>query len=209
LINLEKWREVDMNGISIGKRFAIVATVVLGPIIMAHPASAKDKHSVTPVEEPVVVDADGDKLGSLLGLNGPLALVLVGVQRGLFSLYVSKSSIIATGSPLLFTTNDCTGIPYVQVQAIGIVTQSTLAPPGNSLYVGDPSATPQIITPLSLLQPAFPGGPAASCQSTTPPPPPPGVPPPPGPPQLSAVRALRLVDLNTVFSAPFSIRPWH
>jgi hypothetical protein len=179
--------------------FIALIGMVIGPVDL----SAKQKQAAIPVEQPVVVDADGDTLGSVIGLSGSSATVLVSLQGRLFSLYVSKDSLIGTGGPLFFTTNDCTGTPYIPVQLAALVTTSTIARPGSSLYVENPSSIPQLITALSILL----GGPQAVCQST-PPPPPPGVPP-PGPPQLSAISAIRLVDLNGVFTAPFTIRSGH
>jgi hypothetical protein len=193
--------------INFAKSPAMFATLAFGFIIVTQNLPAKDKQAVTPLEQAVIVDADGDKVGSVLGLNGPMAVVLIQFQGRLFSLNVSKNGLSPTGNPVFFTTNNCTGTPYVIVQAPGLVTLSTIAPPGNSLYGNDPNGIPQIITALSLLLPSVPGGQPASCQSTTPPPPP-GVPP-PSPPQILAVPALRLVDLNTVFTAPFSIRTAH
>ncbi len=181
--------------------------VACGLMLLAQNLAAKDKGAVTPLEQAVIVDADGDRLGSVLGLNGPMALTLIQFQGRLFSINVSKNGLLGTGSPVLFTTANCTGTAYVSVGTSGLVTLSTIAPPGNSLYAEDPNGIPQVITPLSLLVPSGPGGQPGSCQSTTPPPPP-GVPP-PSPPQILAVPAVRLIDLNTVFTAPFSIRTAH
>lgn len=198
-----------MKIISVRKPFVILAMLAFGLVLVTQKSPAKDKQSVKPVEQPVVVDADGDELGSVLGLNGPTAVVLIDFEGRLFSLNVLKDRLFGTQGPLFFTTNNCTGTPYIPVLPTALVTLSTIAPPGNSLYAENPNSIPLIITALSVLQPSFPGGPPASCQPTTPPPPPPGVPPPPGPPQIFAIAALRLVDLDTVFTAPFSIRAGH
>src|SRR5262249_9628439 len=133
------------------------------------------------------------------------ATVLVEVAARLVSLNVTPNQLVGTGGPLFFTTNNCTGTPYTPAQPPGLVATSTLAGPGNSLYVATPNAIPQLITALSTLPPTPPGVPPI-CLPTVPPPPPPPAPPPPGPPQVFAVPALRLIDLNAVFTAPFSIR---
>jgi hypothetical protein len=180
-----------------------LATLAFGVILLTQTSPA-DNQSVRPVEQPVVVEAHGAPLGGVVALNGPTAMVLINVGGGLFSLNVLQDQLLGTGGPLYFTTNDCTGTPYITFQQPGLSTPSVLAAPGNSLYAAVPSATPRPILALSVLLPSIPGGPPLSCQSTTPPPPP-GAPPPP-PPQVFAIAASRLVDLNTVFTPPFSIR---
>jgi hypothetical protein len=150
--------------------------------------------SVKPVERPVVTDAHGAMLGSVVAINGPTAMVLIDLGGRPFSLNVLPTQLLGTGGPLYFTTTNCTGIPYITFQPPGLSTPSVLAAPSNSLYAAVPNAIPLLITALSVQLPAMPGGPP-SCQSTPPP-----------PPQVFAVAAMRLVDLNTVFTPPFSIR---
>lgn len=188
-----------------------LAALAFGVILLTQTARANDNQSVRPVEQPIVVDAHGFPLGGVVGLNDPTATVLInvggGVGGGVFSLNVLPSQLLGTGGSLYFTTANCTGTPYITFQPPALATPSVLAAPGNSLYAAVPNATPLQITALSVLLPSIPGGPPASCQSTTPPPPvgvPP--PPPPTPPQVFAIAAVSLVDLNTVFTPPFSIR---
>jgi len=196
------------NRNSIFKLYSRVATLAFGVILLTQTSPANDNQSVRPVEQPVrpveqpiVVAAHGDTLGSVVALNGPTAMVLIDVGGRLFSLNVVPDQLLGTGGSLYFTTNNCTGTFYISFQPPGLSTPSILAAPGNSLYAADPNATPLLITALSVLLPSIPGGPA-SCQPS-PPPPPPGAPP---PLQVFAVAALRLVDLNTAFTPPFSIR---
>ena len=192
------------NRNSIFRLYSRSATLAFGVILLTQTSPANDNQSVRPVEQPVVVDAHGGPLGGVVALNGPAAMVLIVVGGGPFSLNVLPGQLLGTGGSLYFTSNNCTGTPYISFQPPGLSTPSVLAAPGNSLYAAAPNATPLSITALSLLLPSIPGGPSASCQSTTPPPPP-GVPPLP-PPQVFAVAAVRLVDLSTVFTPPFSIR---
>lgn len=185
-----------------------VLGLALGSLLITNKSSAEDKESVRPVDQAVVVDVHGHKLGNVVNVNGPLAMVLVEAAGHLVSLNVTPNQLLGTGGPLFFTTNNCTGTPYVAAQPPALVAVSTLAAPGNSVYVQTPNAIPQLITALSTLPPAPPGVPPI-CLSTVPPPPPPPAPPPPAPPQVFAVPARRLVDLNTVFTAPFRIRADH
>jgi hypothetical protein len=194
------------NKSSIFKSYSKLATLAFGVILLTQTSPAKDNQSVRPVQQPVVVDADGDTVGGVVGLNGPVATVLINFGGGLFSLTVLPSQLLGTGGPLYFTTPNCMGTPYITFQPPGLSTPSVLAAPGNSLYAAVTNATPLLILALSVLAPSIPGGPPSSCQSLTPPPPPPPAPPPPPPPQVFAIAAMRLVDLNTVFTAPFSIR---
>jgi len=179
--------------------------IALATVLVSAKSSAADKDSVKPAEQAVVVDALEHRLGSIIGLNGPLATILIEIGGSVVSLNVAPNQLLGTSGPLYFITKDCTGTPYVPALPPALVASSTLAGPGNSLYVGKPNAIPQLITALSTLPPAPPGVPPI-CLSTTPPPPPPPAPPPPGPPQVFAVPALRLVDLNGIFMAPFRIR---
>ena len=192
----------NRNGIS--KLYSKLATLAFGVIFLTQTSPASDNQSVRPLEQPAVVDAHGDTLGSVIALSGPAATVLIDVGGRLFTLNVLPGQLQGTGGSLYFTTNNCTGTPYISFQPPGLSTPSILAAPGNSLYAAVPNATPLLITALSLLLPSIPGGPPSSCQSTTPPPPP-GAPP-LLPPQVFAVAALRLVDLSIAFTPPFRIR---
>ena len=192
------------NRDSIFKVHSRLATLAFGVILLMQTSTANDNQSVRPVEQPVVVDAHGNTLGGVVALNGPAATVLIDVGGSLFSLNVLPNQLLGTGGSLYFTTNNCMGTPYISFQPPGLSTASILAAPGNSLYAAVPNPTPLSITALSMLLPAIPGGPPVSCQSTTPPPAP-GAPP-ILPPQVFAVAALRLVDLNTAFTPTFRIR---
>jgi len=186
------------NKRSICRSYLRLATLAFGVILLTQTSPAKDKQSVKPVQQPVVVDADGDTVGGVVALNGPAATVLINVGGALFSLTVLPNQLFGTGGLVYFTTMNCTGTPYITPQPPGLSTQSVLGGPGNSLYAPVPNAIPLTITPLSVLFPSVPGG----LPNCAPPPPPP----PPSPPQVFAVAAMPLVDLNTVFTAPFSIR---
>jgi hypothetical protein len=189
------------NKSSIFKLYSRSATLAFGVILLTQTSPADDNQSVRAVEQPVVVEAHGAPLGGIVALNGPAATVLINVGGGLFSLNVLPNQLLGTGGPLYFTSNNCAGTPYITFQQPGLSTPSVLAAPGNSLYAAVPNAFPSPITPLSLLLPSIPGGPPATCVPILPPPPPT-----PPPPPVFAVPALRLVDLNTVFTPPFSIR---
>jgi hypothetical protein len=192
------------NRNSIFKLYSRLATLAFGVILLTQTSPALDNQSVRPVEQPVVVDAHGGPLGSVVALNGPAATVLIDVGGGVFSLNVLPTQLQGTGGSLYFTTSNCTGTPYIMFQPPALSTPSVLAAPGNSLYTAVPNATPLPITALSTLPPSIPGGPPSSC-FTFPTTAPPGAPPPPPPPQVFAIAAFRLVDLNTVFAPPFRI----
>jgi hypothetical protein len=178
---------------SIFKLYSRSATLAFGVILITQTSPADDNQSVKPVEQPVVVAAHGRPLGGVVALNGPAATVLINVGGGLFSLNVLPDQLLGTGGPLYFTTNNCTGTPYISFQPPGLSTPSVLAAPGNSLYAAVPNAIPLSITPLSVLLPSIPGGPPVPCAPIPPPP-------------IFAIAAMRLVDLSTVFTPPFSIR---
>jgi hypothetical protein len=194
-----------MSMSSICKLYSRLATLACGVILLTQASSGNDNQSVRPVEQPAVVDAHGDPLGGVVALNGPAATVLIDVGGGVFSLNVLPTQLQGTGGALFFITPNCTGTPYIMFQPPALSTPSVLAAPGNSLYTAVPNATPLPITALSTLPPSIPGGPPLSC-FTFPTTAPPGAPPPPPPPQVFAIAAMRVVDLNTVFTPPFRIR---
>ena len=114
-----------------------------------------DNINVRSVDNPVVVDAQGDRLGGVVSLNGPVATVLMQVAGHIVSVQAMKSQLLATGSPLYFTTNNCTGTPLVQASAPGVVELSTLAAPGTSVWVGVQNAAPTLVTVAELLKVTF------------------------------------------------------
>jgi hypothetical protein len=189
------------------KLYSRLAAIAFGVILLTQTSPALDNQSVRPVEQPVVVDAHGDPLGSVVAINGPAATVLINAGGGVFSLNVLPTQLQGAGGSLYFITPNCTGTPYIMFQPPSLSTPSVLAAPGNSLYTAVPNATPLPITALSTLPPSIPGGPSSSC-FTFPTTAPPGAPPPPPPPQVFAIAAMRLVDLNAVFTPPFSIRSY-
>jgi hypothetical protein len=133
-------------------------TLAFGVILLTQTLLAYDNQSVRPVEQPVVVDAHGDAVGGVVGLNGPAATVLMDLGGGVFSLNVLPSQLLGTGGPLYFTTSNCTGTAYITFQPPALATPSVLAAPGNSLYAAIPNATPLQITALSQLLPSIPRG---------------------------------------------------
>jgi hypothetical protein len=190
---------------SIFKVYSRLGTLAFGVILLTQTSPASDNESVKPVQQPVVVDARGGPIGGVVALNGPATTVLIDVGGRPFNLNVLPEQLVGTGGPLYFTMSNCAGTSYITFQPPGLSTPSVLAGPGNSLYAAVLNATPLPITALSTLPPSSPGGPLSICFNypTTAPP---GAPPPPPLPQVFAIAALPLVDLNTVFTPPFSIR---
>ena len=141
-----------------------------------------------------VVDANGKKVGSVIapdtvGTDG----VALQVDGHIFRLSFTRTTIQApTTLNIYFESPDCTGTPYLSARDInfdGLIPESVIDPPGQTIYVADPTDTP---TPR-WIQSQF-GMTTACVQSPTV-----GF-------QSTAVRALPLLDLATnPFTPPFRV----
>jgi hypothetical protein len=138
---------------------------------------------------PQLTDATGRLVGRPLLATPTIALVWVDVGGRLFLLSAVAAGFVAQDS-VYHLSSDCTGDPYIAVFPDPPIPPAepnyAVAYPGATLYVPDPAATPAVVPGTGTVR-----APSGACQ-------------PPAPfPALPLQRALPLVNLGTLFAAPF------
>ena len=103
-----------------------------------------------------------------------------------FQVSVNHLDGFTLGGTLHFTSNDCSGIPYLEVVS-RLFSSAAVAAPNQTLYATDSNDTPQNLTIFSTLT-------NGDCDV-------------PGGTDTLVREALPLVDLSTVFTPPFSLQP--
>ena len=176
------------------RTLCIMLLVMLGLITQLEPAA-----SLKSPKGFVVVDSTGKTIGPVLSVDETLRYAVVAfTANGLtFALRVDSGVPPATGftgnlDSLLFESADCTGTPYMDVRRLDTLLADVVVEiPGRTLYRQDDTAA-HIFT-NSLLG----GGDAGPGECST-------------FPQtrefLGAV-AIPVVDLSTLFTPPFHVRP--
>src|SRR5262249_9720168 len=118
-------------------------------------------------KEVTVVDATGAVVGEFVGVSSTLGSVqvalriddqvfLVEIVRPLIPGAVEFFSVSKSGPPLfhgflLFESTDCSGTPFVTL-GFSILPVIAVGSPGQTVYLGDETATPQTRTVRSTLQ---------------------------------------------------------
>lgn len=139
----------------------------------------------------MVVDSGGTVVGNVIGLTfdgSQRVLPEVVLQRNgrLVGLLVYPDRFEGSGASLAYESLDCTGQAWLNGPFATPILPGTIEGPGQTLYVPDPSATPGLVTAQSLLQ----LGTCFTFQFD----------------YLSAVPAIPLVDLDTLYTPPFSLK---
>jgi hypothetical protein len=139
----------------------------------------------------MVVDSAGSVVGSVTGFtfDGPqrvLPNVVLQKDGLLVGLMVGPGGIEASGGSLAFDQAGCQGKAYLYAPFATLILPGTIEGPGQTLYVPDPSATPGLVTAQSQLL----TGTCYTYQFDLP----------------SAVPAIPLVDLDTLYTPPFSLK---
>ncbi|MBI3030257.1 MAG: hypothetical protein HYY64_12165 [Candidatus Rokubacteria bacterium] len=140
-----------------------------------------------------VVDSVGTQIGGVVGLTFDgsqrvLANVVLQQDGRMIALIVYPDHFEGTGPSLSYESTDCTGTPLFDGDFNTMILPGTIEGPGSTVYVPDTSTPPQALTAKSLLQLGMcfpvPGGF--------------GLP--------SAIPAVPLVDLDTLYTPPFSLQ---
>jgi len=139
----------------------------------------------------MIVDSVGTVVGSVTGFtfDGPQRILpnVVFQKDGLLvGLMVGPGGLEGSGGSLVFDQAGCQGKAYLSGPFATLVLPGTIEGPGQTLYVPDPSAPAGLVTARSLLQ----AGTCFTFQFVLP----------------SAVPAVLLVDLDTLFTPPFSLK---
>lgn len=178
--------------------------LVLISVLVAPPfrnAAVREQARVKPVGHVVVVDSKGKMVGVTLGglglqnvseTQGGRALrptVLLRVDEELAAVNVARDRFF--GGNLYFESEDCAGNPWLLAEPLDgfpspLLRHSAVAPPGQTLYLQAPGATPQPLTAKSRFLDGL------ACENLN--------------VSLIAAPALPSVDLSTIYTPPFNLR---
>jgi hypothetical protein len=141
----------------------------------------------------MVVDSLGTQIGNVFGLTFDgsqhvLANVVLQKDGRMVALIVYPDHFEGTGPSLSFQSTDCTGTALFDGAFNTMILPGTIEGPGNTVYVPDTSTPPQSLTANSLLQ-------LGTCYSA-----------PGGFGLLLAIPAVPLVNLDTLYTPPFSLK---
>lgn len=151
---------------------------------------------------PAVYDANGKQVGEFYSSDNPLQYVNIILRLGQVSLPFNVnrahiwSTLGATSSTIRFESTDCSGTPFMPASgAILLMPFFAISHPGNTVYLGDDSQSLRTtILPRSerqiVTESAFSPFPCSSISE--------------GP--IDAMPLTPLVDLDTLFTPPFSVR---
>ena len=93
-----------------------------------------------------VVDSMGTVVGEVIGVDGKIPLVPLHLPDGRFIVTgVTEESFVNVGRVLGFESHDCTGQGYLFDEE-GLFPKSSIAAPGQTLYVEVPDAAPRSVT---------------------------------------------------------------
>jgi len=159
------------------------AIVLAALVSLASIAAAKPLRPV----RLAVYDATGKMVGRVLQVGTPEISVPVQVNGTTVILAVRKDAI-GGNRTLFFDTTDCTGTPYVFADSNSLLeTTTTVAAPGWTIYKQQPGALAQTILSKSRREVGACLGPLT-------------------PTTTSVFPAVPVLDLSTMFTAPFSVR---
>jgi hypothetical protein len=175
----------------------VVPIVGLVTSLMAQAVFAASQEPLKSLSALTVVDAHGTKVGQVISLRTlPTILVFTAVvafevAQQPFVLLVSPSGYNASGPAVFFASGNCSGTPLVSAQlvVISIIELAAVSAPGHTVYLSDPDATPQRFIPFVGTQLA----PDGTCQ-------------PANFDNIEMLAARPVVDLDTLFVPPFSVR---
>jgi|SRR6266850_6409458 len=150
----------------------------------------KSRKSIT------VVDAHGVIVGDLFSSDLFSGNVMAfEVDQRPFVLRVTPVGLAGTSTSVVFNSNNCSGPPFIWLRdtttvPLSLLPASAVAGPGHTLYLEDPEADPLVLNAFSGSR-WPPGGPCAPLAVSD-------------PSVLLPVEPV--VDLDTLFTPPFSVR---
>lgn len=139
-------------------------------------------------------DANGLKIGRILDVSGQSgsvfseARVAVRVSGITIVLQVRRDTLGGYGRGLVFESADCTGTPYLLPEPESMLQPvTTVVPRGRTVYAPQPGASERLITTQSGMTASQGCLPSNALN-------------------VKVIPAVPLIDLSTLFTAPFSIR---
>ena len=176
---------------SVGSSVSIIAVAILAlsSFLLLFAAPPVYAQELQPVEELVIVDANGNKVGTVLdSVNDRYTIVMKYGER-IFQLFIENNGDDFWYFSLFFESTDCSGTPFVSNSFRNKILQiGTIAPPNRTVYLPDLDAAPRVITRMSVISALSLGECVPSVYT------------------FLASPALPVVDLDTVFTPPFSMR---
>ena len=171
---------------SVGKTGALA---VLAIVVLTVGLSVSARRALTVPGQLEIVDSAGQVVGHHASnmFEGTLSAMLE-VDQKFYLVAVSRNGFFSFGR-FFYTQPNCQGQAWLDAEegtCGGMCTSSEVGAPGQTLYAPDPAVPPQTMTFLSLLD-------SRGCSSAF------------GQSALAA-RAVPVIDLNTVFTPPFSLR---
>lgn len=170
-----------------------IATLALLTLLSPFVTSTASAQGLERVGTLTVFDSTGKRVGRVISI--PVAtlesvVVTFKVDGQLVALQVDRNRFKTHDLvELWFETLDCSGTPFLRDGRLNtrILPAAAVSVPGSTVYLADPKATPQTITGGSRL---LEDGTCSTSQGFT------------GP----AIQAIPLIDLDTAFIPPFSVR---
>ncbi|MFQ5856022.1 MAG: hypothetical protein ACE5LU_10300 [Anaerolineae bacterium] len=158
--------------------------------------TSKNSEQPTPTasERLVIVDANGKKVGKVIGIDHHVPQIALEINGHLFTLGVRENRFAGQtswNSGVLFESEDCTGTPYIRDDRSALPSV-VVNVPGNTVYIEDPAASVQTIAVRSRYEWMSPWEDPPTCSPVT-------------WDNEEAVQAIPLINLDTVFTPPFSI----
>jgi hypothetical protein len=140
----------------------------------------------------VVVDSTGKNIGPVLGIDDTLRYAVVAFTVNGFTFALSVDSMAFTGSDrtLLFESTDCTGTPYLFSNVVTLLPVVVVSVPGSTVYRADDTTEPIFINSRTGAD-----TPPGVCESL------------PQTQESIGSIAIPVVDLSTLFTPPFHVRP--
>lgn len=166
-------------------------------------ASSSYSQAPQPVEQLTVVDANGKRVGRVMGIdhlsNHVTPIVVLKLNQLPISLSVTRSGFQIPGSEILWESLDCSGPAFLFFDSPSASSESLFQPgavgyPGQTVYTTLPGGEPRVIR-VGSGSVRFPGQPSSAlCWQ----------------PSVvwepTVVPARAVIDLNTQFTAPYSLR---
>ena len=141
----------------------------------------------------VLYDANDKKVGAVVDVAGlTIPVVIFRANEHVFALEAIRNRLLGRQG-LLFSSTDCSGAPLFDFEAGGVqgfdvslLPTTAIGPPGSTVYIPDPNAVAQSVLTQSFLDQV------GECIAD-------GF-------MRTVVPALPIVDLDTQFTPPFSVK---
>ncbi len=157
---------------------------VLLVILISVPAGSSQ--TIQPVEQLMVVDGNGKRVGLVLGVG---STVIVGFKVDRIPIVLAVYRTFFQGHAVYWESTDCSGTPLLPSGGVGLFPPAGVSFPGNTVFVPVPNGEERTATVRSRAD-------TRECSSIDF----------PFPFQIKVVPARALLNLDNHFTPPFSLR---